>query len=212
MKWKRFPRPRAYLPRPARPAPRGAQSRARLPAGCTRPRGPAPSGADPAPRTRDGQAQLAVHPHRGGEEPACQGHVSAAGGGGPNFLGRGRCPFLKPHLSRVHTARPQVQQRRGGGECGRRGGLEGKWGQICCERGAGVGRGDKEGPWTGEGTRVCKGPELAGSSRTALKNGRGFNRTGAERGGHLAGRCLRELRGCGWKGWGCPRETRGLPR
>ncbi|XP_064449240.1 ras GTPase-activating protein 4 isoform X2 [Mirounga angustirostris] len=74
MKWKRFSRPRAYLPRPARPAPRGAQSRARPPARCTRPWRRAPPGPDPARRTRDGQTQLAVHPHRGGEEPARQGH------------------------------------------------------------------------------------------------------------------------------------------
>uniref|UniRef100_A0A8C0S087 RAS p21 protein activator 4B n=1 Tax=Canis lupus familiaris TaxID=9615 RepID=A0A8C0S087_CANLF len=47
MKWKRFPRPRAHLPRPARPAPRGAQSRARPPASCARPRRPAPPGPDP---------------------------------------------------------------------------------------------------------------------------------------------------------------------
>lgn len=33
----------------------------------------------------DGQAQLADHPHRGGEEPAGQGHVSLAEGGTPTF-------------------------------------------------------------------------------------------------------------------------------
>ena len=91
MKWTRFPRPRVYLPRLAGPAPllRPVQrSLARPPAGrCTETWRPAPLAKDPASRTRDGQAQLAVHPHRGGEEPARQGHVSKPGDGNPNCPG-----------------------------------------------------------------------------------------------------------------------------
>nr|XP_031288525.1 ras GTPase-activating protein 4B isoform X4 [Camelus dromedarius] len=75
MKWKRFLRPHAYLPSPALRVPRGAQSSAGPSTSrCTEPWCPAPPGQDPASRTRDGQAQLAVHPHRGREEPASQGH------------------------------------------------------------------------------------------------------------------------------------------
>lgn len=76
------------LPRGARPPPAPSPALACPPADrCTGTWRPAPLAKDPASRTRDGQAQLAVHPHRGGEEPARQGHVSKAGDGNPNFPG-----------------------------------------------------------------------------------------------------------------------------
>lgn len=86
--------PRRLPSFPGTGRPPGALSSARPPAAsCTGPWRPTPSGEDLALRTGDGQAQLAVHPHRGGEEPASQGHVSAAGAGSLNFPGRGAAPY-----------------------------------------------------------------------------------------------------------------------
>ncbi|XP_042777808.1 ras GTPase-activating protein 4B isoform X7 [Panthera leo] len=110
MKWKRFPRPRAYLPRLARPAPHPAPSPA-LAARCTRLWRPAFPDPHPASRTRDGQAQLAVHPHRGGEEPARQGHwtlgLKGTSGDSPHPL-----TCLGPALGLEHPRNPH--QRRPG--------------------------------------------------------------------------------------------------
>lgn len=96
-----IPPPPVTAPPPPRPPrsdaarPLGAQSSSCPPAGCALRRTLASDspGPDPESRTHDGQAQLAVHPHRGREEPARQGHVSAAGGGNPNFPGRGAAPY-----------------------------------------------------------------------------------------------------------------------
>lgn len=90
---------------------------------------------------------------------------------GPQLSGEGRCPLS---LTFLGSTRPAHKWSSGEGVASVA--AVGNWkgngdSKICCEHRAG---GDREGPWTGEGTRFCKGPELAGRERTAAQEGKGL--------------------------------------